>query len=159
MKKLLFILLVVLAAWLFWRWWRSSAEVADHGQDLVFDRLWVDHLPDRDTDPIQVFVAVTEQPFGIFQRASTWRGEYELFRYEPQGDGRLVLLYPQTRQKELATYRATRCREKSFDFCLALDGNSRGARRYYSEKGWEIGAVKSPSALETRIESLLEASR
>ena len=54
MKKLLFLLLLVLAAYLFWRyWWRGSAEIA-RGQELFYDRIWVDHLPKNDTDTFQI---------------------------------------------------------------------------------------------------------
>ena len=34
--------------------------------------------------------------------------------------------------------KARRCSENGMDFCLELDGASRGAKRYYSREGWEI---------------------
>jgi hypothetical protein len=158
-RKLFIFILIVLAVYLVWRWRRSDVAALDRGQTLVFDRLWVDHLPTSETDPAQVFAAVTEQPIGIFQRASMWSGAWELFRYQAPGDGQIVLLYPQSGAKERAGYRATRCQEKGFDFCLELSGASRGTRRYYSQKGWEIGAARTPAELETRVETLLHHAR
>ncbi len=140
MKKLLFFIILVIAAYFVWRWWHSpDAASADRGQKLVYDRLWVDHVPKSETDTIQLFVAITEEPLGIFQQTSSWRGSFELFRYEPAGDGKATLLYPQTKEKERVAYRAAACSEKGFDFCLELSGASRGTKRYFSQKGWEVG--------------------
>ena len=96
MKKLLWIMLLVVVAYLAWRWWRgpSEAATADRGQTLVFNRVWVDHLPTSQTDTFDIFAAVTEQPIGVFDHRSQWKGEWELFRYEPRGDGQLELVYP-----------------------------------------------------------------
>jgi hypothetical protein len=156
MKRLLVMVMLLAAGWLAWRFFSSGpAEPADHGESLIYDRLWVDHLPQSETDTVQVFAAVTEQPIGIFQAASLWKGAWELFRYEPRGDGRLVIVYPQSGQKEPVGYHARRCATKRFDFCMELSGASRGVKRYYSQKGWEIGAAASPEALRGRVAALL----
>ena len=153
MKKLIWILLIVIAAYFLWRWWHSGVETADRGERLFYDRVWLDKLPHGDTDTVNAFVAVKEQPIGLFQASSQWKGNFELFRYEPAGDGKAVFLYPQTRDKERVGYRAVACTEKGFDFCLELQGASRGVRRYFSQKGWEIGANETgPHAIE-RVES------
>ena len=157
MKKLLLVLLLIVAAYLLWRWWnsgRDEAASADRGQELVFDRLWVDHMPKSETDTFQLFAAVTEQPIGIFQQTSVWKGAFELFRYEDKGDGQILFNYPQSSAKERAGYRARKCSEQGFDYCLELSGASRGVRRYYSQRGWEIGAA-TPSAIESRAAELL----
>jgi hypothetical protein len=138
MKKLLFLILLVLAAYLLWRWWRSDAEVA-RGQELFYDRLWVDHMPKNETDPIQAVVAVTEEPMGIFVESSSWKGSYELFRWLSRGDGRVALEFPQSGKREDARYRAWKCNEKSFQYCMEISGSSHGVRRYYSLEEWEIG--------------------
>ncbi len=139
MKKLLFILLLIVAAYLVWKyWWRGDAEVA-RGQELFYDRIWIDHMPQSETDTFQVMAAVTEQPVGIFQATSRWKGQYEMFMYKARGDGAIELSYPQTRENEKVRYRAWKCKEKRFDFCLEIAGASRGAKRYYSAEGMEIG--------------------
>ncbi len=72
MKKLVWIVLLVVVAYLAWRWWRGSSELAtaDRGQSLFYDRVWVDHLPSSQTDPFDTFAAVTEQPIGVFAHQS-----------------------------------------------------------------------------------------
>ena len=153
MKKILWIVLLVVVAYLAWRWWRgpSDAATADRGQSLVFDRLWVDHLPSSQTDAFDIFAAVTEQPIGVFDHRSQWKGEWELFRYEPRGDGQLEILYPASKGKARVSYRAWKCNEKKdFDFCLEMSGG-KGPKKYYSQRGWEIGSVEAARALETRI--------
>lgn len=159
MKKLLWVLILILVAYLAWRWWRGGeAASADRGQSLVFDRVWVDHLPKSETDSLQLFAAITEQPVGIFDQRSAWKGEWELFRYEPRGDGQLELVYPQSKSKARVSYRAWKCNEKKeFDYCLEMSGG-RG-KKYYSQRGWEIGSLGAARALEGRLLSAAPADR
>lgn len=153
MKKLIWVLILILVAYLAWRWWRggSDANVADRGQQFFYDRLWVDHLPSTETDTFNIFAAVTEQPVGVFDRRSVWKGEWELFRYEGRGDGQIELLYPQSKSKARMSYRAWKCTEKKdFDFCLEVSGG-KGPKKYYSQRGWEIGSVDGARAIENRL--------
>ena len=154
MKKILWIVLLVVVAYLAWRWWRGPGEAAtaDRGEKIVFNRVWVDHLPASQTDPFDTFAAVTEQPMGVFAHQSQWKGEWELFRYEPRGDGQLEIVYPASKGgKARVSYRAWKCSDKKdFDFCLEMSGG-KGAKKYYSQRGWEIGSVDAARALETRL--------
>ena len=34
------------------------------------------------------------------------------------------------------------------DFCLELEGSSRGVKKYYSREGWEIGTVRDITDVE-----------
>jgi len=158
-KKLLLLLLLILAAYLLWRWYHRDqrADVADRGNAIFFDRLWVDHLPKSDTDTIQIFAAIRDEPIGIFQKTSAWKGEFELFRHEDKGDGKIVMSYPQSRESERVSYRAWRCDEGRFTFCLDVQGASRGTRRYVSEKDWELGSAHDAAALTARARALLAA--
>jgi hypothetical protein len=112
-------------------------------------------MPKDDRDTINVFAAITDEPIGIFQATSVWKGAFELFRYENAGDGKIVFMYPQTRDKERGAYRARTCSEKGFDYCLELDGNSRGVKRYFSQKGWEI---RGTSQIESKVRALAPAT-
>jgi hypothetical protein len=153
MKKLLVLILVIAAAYLVWR----AVRPVDRGE-LAFGRLWIDHLPRNDTDTVNIFAVLRDEPVGVFQAASGWRGQFELFRYEPRGDGKLAILYPQTRERERVAYRATECGEQGFDYCLVLDGNSRGLKRYYSQRGWEIGGGRAlPEAAKALLPALAPA--
>jgi hypothetical protein len=155
MKKLLLLLLLILGAYLLWRWWRGDSAETTRGQELFYDRIWVDHLPKSDTDTFQIMAAVTEQPMGVFQQTSRWKGQFELFRYDARGDGQMEIVYPQTGTREKVRYRAWKCSEQSFDFCLQIDGASRGIKKYYSLEGMEIGTHTLTEA-QSRAQRLLK---
>lgn len=129
----IFAAVVVVSAW---TWRHSGASDAD-SQSLFADRIWIDHVPRSDKDTIQAFVAISEHSVGAFQATSVWRGGFEAFRYEAHA-GELRVLYPQTGDREAIRVKAKRCDEQDMDYCLELAGASRGVKRYYSRKGWEI---------------------
>lgn len=156
MKKTLMVtLLLAGSAYGTYRWLGSDdAPRAKANASLVQDRLWIDHLPRNDRDMLQLFVALTEEPVGVFFEGSQWKQTQELFFYEAHG-GELRLAYPQTQQKEKVTAKATECHEGEMDYCLELSGNSRGVKRYYSRKGWEIEGM-TKEQLELRAKQLVE---
>jgi hypothetical protein len=155
MKKLVLLILLGTAAVSVWSWTRSAepvdAEPTAH--QLLADRIWVDRVPRSETDTFQVLVMISEQAVGVFQATSAWRGSYEAFRYEAHGP-ELRLLYPQTGDREKVRAKAKRCSQDGMDFCLELDGASRGVKRYYSREGWEIGSSRDLDAVKRRIDTL-----
>jgi hypothetical protein len=158
MKKLLAVAAISTCAFAGWRVLREddgASAVHDDGA-LVLDRIWIDHVPKHDRDQISVFAAVSQESFGAFQTASAWKGHFELFRYEAHGD-EIRILYPQDSKTERVKTKARRCSHQDFDYCLELDGASRGVKRYYSRKGWEIDRAPSPGELRARIETALQA--
>jgi hypothetical protein len=150
MKKLVLVVVVAIVAYAGWRWQRGSASVADDHR-LALDRLWIDHMPQNPRDEISVFLAITEEPIGIFQTASQWRGKYELFQHDAKGD-ELRVTYPQTGDRETVRARATKCDEKGWEYCLELKGASRGVKKYYSQEGWEVGSLAAGDALVHKLE-------
>src|SRR5688572_9077896 len=108
----------------------KPAPVVTDGEQLVLDRIWIDHMPRNDRDTIQFFAAISEEPFGVFQAASSWKGSYELFRYQASGS-ELRIVYPQTNERETVKHKARRCTDNGMDFCLELDGG-KGVKKYYS---------------------------
>lgn len=140
MKKLLMVALVVMVGVGGWRYWRHDA-----ADNLLVDRIWIDHLPRNDRDTVQVMVLVNEEAIGVFGAASQWRAAHELFRFEHNGN-ELRVVYPQTGEREKIQARATRCHEGGMDFCLEVRGASRGVKRYYSQEGWEIGGMAAAQA-------------
>jgi hypothetical protein len=148
MKKLAVLLLLLVGA--LGVAWRAR----DRGQSIMFDRVWVDRLPKSETDAIQIFAAVRSEAVGLFDARSAWKGQWELFRWEARGDGQLELLYPQSASKQRASYRAWKCNEqRDFDFCLELSGG-KGAKKYYSQRGWEIGSVDGARAIERKLDGI-----
>jgi hypothetical protein len=146
-KKLFIALGIAACAYLVVGW---IARDRDAPAKLLVDRIWLDHLPRGETDPVQIFLVLDEEPLGLFQRASRWKGESELFRYRVT-EGRLSIVYPQTREREEVRYRAGRCDREDFDYCLELRGASRGTKRYVSKKGWEIGQLDQLDARLPRL--------
>jgi hypothetical protein len=144
MKKLLLVALLAIAGVTAWRMHDAP------GRGLLQDRVWIDHVPRNDRDVINVFVAVSDQSVGAFNQASAWRGAYEGFRYEASGD-ELRLLFPQTGDRERVTAKARKCDVGGMDYCLEVSGSSRGVKRYYSRKGWEIDRVDD---IPSRIRAL-----
>jgi len=158
MKKALLVLgLVGVCAGALVRWLGGGGDggASDGDTRLVFNRLWVDRLPQGPKDTANIFAAVTgRERMGIFQSTSTWKGSYELFQHTASGD-KLRVVYPHTDDKENVKVRAWTCGEDDMDYCLELSGASRGVKRYHSQDGWEIGAVRSPQELLDRVASRL----
>jgi hypothetical protein len=158
MKKLiLFLLLLLIVGYLIWRWYNSGSDSAEAQAQLAYDRVWIDHLPTKEIDTVNVFAAITEQPIGVFDASSMWKGSFELFKYSGAKGDKVKLHFPQNGDQENVTLSAKSCREKSFDFCLEVGGTSRGVKRYYSQKGWEIGSASDGEAVRARVEALVHA--
>jgi hypothetical protein len=145
MKKLLLGVAVLGAAGYGVYQWRAEAPAPAQHAELIENRIWIDHMPRTERDTIQVFLTIDEEGMGIFQASSMWKGSYELFRYEGHG-GELRVVFPQTGERETLKAKATRCNDSGFDFCLDLDGGTRGVKRYYSMQDWEIGSTKELDA-------------
>lgn len=151
-KPLLFVIVVSVAVASVWSWSRTR-EPAPAANRLLADRIWIDHVPRSDKDTINVFAAISEHAVGVFQATSQWRGSFEVFRYEANG-AELRLLYPQTGDREAVRAKAKRCTEHQMDFCLEIEGASRGVKKYYSREGWEIRGTQDLGAVTRRIEVL-----
>lgn len=139
---------------------KHAGEPAASANRLLTDRIWIDHIPRSDKDTINVFAVISEHAAGAFQATSQWRGSYEVFRFEANGAD-LRLVYPQTGEREAVRAKAKRCTEQDMNFCLEIEGASRGVKKYYSREGWEIGRGASLDAVKQRVEALrtqLEAS-
>ena len=130
---------------------RHFHQPAHHAAHLVQDRIWIDHMPRNDRDTVNVFAALTQEPVGVFQAASLWRGQYEAFRYEQHGD-QIRLVFPQTGDKEAINVTAYECSDGGFDYCLDVKGASHGVKRYYSREEWVIDSRDAlASSLQNRV--------
>lgn len=152
MKKIVVVLALAGAAVGVWRWHRTDAVVETSDAKLVADRIWLDHLPRNERETINVFLLLSEDSVGVYQAASMWKGTYEGFRFELGGE-ELRLVFPQTGEREKVRVKARRCKEQGMDYCLDLDGGSRGVRRYYSREGWEIGSLDAGRAKLEQIQA------
>jgi hypothetical protein len=156
-KTLVGVALAATAAYAGWQWMHDGDDAPAVGDEskLVLDRLWIDHLPRHERDTVQVFVALTEEPYGIFQQVAQWKGAHEIFRFEAHGD-ELRVVYPHTGEREKLKARARKCNEHGMDYCLELKGASRGVKKYYSLEDWVIDGASDATALERRARGMVE---
>lgn len=131
--------------------WAMLGDGAESSRILV-GRIWLDRLPSKETDHAEAFVVITAEPVGLFQRASKWEGGWTMFRHELRGDDRILLMFPQDKSKHEVVYKAWECKEKSFDYCLELEGAPRGAKKYVSRKEWELEGADA-AALAAGLEA------
>ena|ERR1700733_13012815 len=145
MKKLLILSMVSIVAVGAWRFHSSAPK-----SRLAVNLVWIDHMPKNERDVVNVFVALTEQPVGGFNATSMWRGSFEAFRYELSGDD-MRIVYPQNGDRDKVRVRAKECDDRGMDYCLELDGASRGVKNYYSREGWEIETLDQAKALVAKL--------
>ena len=153
MKKALIAIGLAAATYGTVSWIKSDAPTTKPGHVSTLDRIWIDHLPQNDRDIVNVFAAITEEPFGIFQSTSMWTGSFEMFRYKDNGK-ELAVHYPQTGKDEKIATKARECDVNGFDYCLEITGTNHGVTKYYSLEGWELG-THDPAAIKARVEQVL----
>lgn len=152
MKKLILTVIVVASGLLAWRAWRGGAGPADggHGPEIFYGRAWIDHMPKSRTEVFRVFGTGKKEPFGWFAERTAWKGTWEVFRYEPKGEGKADARLPQSGKTMRLGYRAWKCNEKDFDYCLELSGLD-GPTKYYSRRGWERRGLDEALALDAEL--------
>ncbi|HEU0030614.1 MAG TPA: hypothetical protein VFQ53_08275 [Kofleriaceae bacterium] len=149
MKKT--VLALVLASTAAYGVWHYRADHhATASNNLVLNRIWIDHFPRNDKDSFNLFVALTQEPLGIFQETSQWKGNYEMFMHETSGN-QLHIVYPQSGDRETVTANARECDEGGMDYCMDVEGASRGVKRYYSIEGFEIDPDMKPDDVRARV--------
>jgi hypothetical protein len=116
--------------------WRAHEQAAS--AKIFFHRFWIDHMPREPKEKFNVFFINGEAPFGHFGVRDAWEAQLEFFHYHlvPRADGEIDFLFGKTNEIQRVKYRAHACDAPGFDYCLDLDGASRGVKRYYSKKQW-----------------------
>jgi len=154
-KALLVVALVSTASYATYRW-TQDAPAQQVDKITALDRIWIDHLPKTESDTIHIFAAITEEPMGVFQATSVWKGNFELFVYEAHGDT-IRAVFPQDKSREELKVSATACDEvRDMDYCLVIKGASRGPKKYYSRKGWEIDSASSAEDIALRGKAIVK---
>jgi hypothetical protein len=156
MKKLVLAVILATMAYVGWRW-QHAASVETPSRKLVFNRMWVDHMPANERDTFNVFLIARpgSRPgsFGAFGEETRWHGQIERFRFDTDG-GKIHAVFPWTGDREQFTVNATPCNEADMDFCLEITGSKHGVSRYYSRKGWERNDVD-----DAAIRDLIDSAR
>jgi hypothetical protein len=145
--KWILLILLILLIYLGWRWWNGGFDDdarAERGDPaLLFDRIWIDHIPESRVEYVHFFVALSDHPIGVFQKSSEYRVEAEFFAYSRK-DRALKVHFPQTRTSKSFRYKIDECDDlPPFDLCLELSKNPWGGpKRYYgSSDGRASGSM------------------
>lgn len=130
------ILILIAIGW----WWfqhrdggANDESSAAHNPNEVFDRVWIDTKPQAYTDYVQAFVVLSDIPVGVFQKASSYKAEIELFEYSHKGN-KFAVVFPQDQRKKSFGYKVFACDDlPPFDMCLTFSKNPwHGPKKYYS---------------------------
>jgi hypothetical protein len=138
MKKTVWVVMLAALALVAWRGLRGGSVADDErrGADLFYGRAWIDHRPATPNDTFHVFGTADSERFGWLAERTRWKGAWEIFKYQERGDGKVEIVRPETGERLRVSYRAWRCEERGFDYCLEMSGMP-GPSRFYSKKGWE----------------------
>lgn len=139
MKKKSIVLVVIVAcalAWFFLRSNDSDRNAMDVPADLV-NRVWVDRVPEKAEQKVDVLVMLGEPKLGQFLRTSVFEGDFAVFEWSEQG-GRLQIVLLQSKAKHKMTASVSRKDCGGFDYCMKVKGAPRGAARYVSMEDWVV---------------------
>ena len=152
MKKLILLVVFGVMALVVARRWHTS--VHHDSTSLVTDRIWIERMPQGETDTIHALVMIDEHAHGMFFQGSVWRSLTEGFVYELAGS-ELRATFPQTASKETFKVDAHACTVDGFEVCLELAGGTHGIQRYYSMKAW---VIESQAGADARLATIMHAS-
>src|SRR5579883_8894 len=124
-KKLLMVLFLLVGAGLLGRTFCHRQQAAADDPSLLLNRLWLDHMPLRDTEMIDVVIAFGAEREGVFTTQSFYQGTWERYRFKLEGK-KLIAKFPQTGKELRMEVDARECKERGFDFCLDLKGGPKG---------------------------------
>ena len=123
----------------------SGAE-RDEPPATVFNRIWLEKMPDSPQDYVQGMFALDQQPYGLFQRSSAFDYHFELYEYA-HDKGKFKVKFPQSEKKAEFTFTIKGCDVPPFDLCLTLSENPWGGpTKYYGFRDEEEESAKAPGA-------------
>jgi len=140
-------------------WWLGGEEApevpANDAKSEVVSRLWIDHIPTSEREPVEVFAMLEEDNLGGFVRSSAYEGDFAAFQWRLEKGLVLHMLQKKTDHKvEVVIEKGRGC--APFDRCMRIIGAPRGAKRYGTMEEWVIESSKqlSPQAISGFIESV-----
>jgi hypothetical protein len=106
------------------------AVAADGNPRLVLNRVWFDHLPEKPTEDVQLWLFFGGG-VGVHEKGSAYRATTDVFEFERRGD-HLALTFLHDKKGAETKFKVTACDEKPpFDLCLDLESSPRGPKRWY----------------------------
>lgn len=163
-KRFVLVLILVGLAWLAYSWLGSDSNSehqarGDESPALLFDRPWIDSFPQKKTDYMHVFIALSDAPIGLFQKSSDYHGEAEIFEYRSGRGSNIGMVFPQHNNSVKARYRIHRCDEiRGLDLCLDFKKSPWGSvTRYYSTSDNEkLAELKATTGITEKLQAFIE---
>jgi len=98
---------------------------------LLVDRNWIDRMPETRDDRLHVYRFVPSMGGGVFQDRTLYRGIFELFTFQVDGD-HLDIDLPQTGERVRTQFTIEKIgRPAPFDLKLTVWSDPRGPGVYY----------------------------
>ena len=122
---------------------------AEQAASLLVDRVWIDDLPQRESDTFNLYIFSSEDNFGVNDHAmSIYKHVLELFFYKLSGDSTIHFQFPHDRRQLRTSYRVERLsRPKGdLDLKLTIDKDPQMAGKtciYYSSTRWSSRNLQS----------------
>jgi len=121
----------------------SSSRVDDgEAKKLLIDRNWLDRMPETEQDRLHVYRFVPKMGGGVYQDRTLYKGTFELFMFEVDGD-HIRFALPETREKVTSRFRIDEVDgPEPFDLKLTIADDPRGPHVYYGMRH-ESDAVRA----------------
>ena len=126
-------------------------------RNLLVDRNWIDRMPETVKDRLHVYRFVPAMGGGVFQDRTIFKGQFELFTFEVQGD-KIRFNLPETRQKVTSKFTIESVDgPEPFDLKLTIDKDPRGPDPHVYF-GIRAETDRDGTALEHRLAALAPAA-
>jgi len=111
---------------------RKSSEIStDQAKHLLLDRNWLDRMPETERDRLHVYRFVPSMGGGVFQDRTLFKGTFELFRFEIDGDA-IRFDLPETHEKVISKFHIEKVDgPEPFDLKLTIENDPRGPHIYF----------------------------
>jgi len=123
----------------------SACGGGDAADVPIHDRLWLTAIPKKTTDTVGALMIVraseSRQYGGIF-KGSLWRGVYDSFHWQPEGEHRAHMRMLQ--DDKVFKVRTEPCEPTTgFHYCVLVHGDPQGEVRYQSRRLWGLTRPKA----------------
>jgi len=129
----------------------SKAVPSDEAGRLLIDRNWLDRMPETERDHLFVYRFVPSMGGGVFQDRTLYKGTFELFSFNVDGD-RLRFVLHETKQDVTSRFTIEPVDGPApFDLKLTIPDDPRGPHVYF---GWRGETDRDGSRLQQRLSAL-----
>jgi hypothetical protein len=126
----------------------ARAVPAAEARELLLDRNWLDRMPETDRDRLHVYRFVPSMGGGVFQDRTLFKGTFELFSFQVDGD-RIRFTLHETRQEVTSAFRIEPVAGPApFDLKLTIADDPRGPEVYF---GMRAETDRDGARLEQRL--------